>query len=221
MFSSRINRTSFIIGIAWLLPLLLLYFFFLITQLDTIFHIVFILPILIFIRLVVGRLHDLGLSGWACLLVLFPPVAPFILLMLITFPSKNQNKPFDRPQAPPDLPVVSDTQSTTVTGNNNYASRGFREYVAIALLATTGLMVLFFVAMVAIGAGLDEHSPSAEELNAFGMVYLNFVLLLTIGDVIWGIYGLKEAGANTNSRYHLALMTVGLIVLMIDLIMHI
>lgn len=184
----------------------------------------------------------MGLSGWACLLLFMPLASAFVLFALLVFKSKNENNPYGSPQAPRDFvgilfgrrsnnesvqlsapvtPIAPAMNPAVVTGNYYHVNRGSREYVAIALLAATGLMVLCFVAMVAISAGLDEHSPSAEEFNAFGMVFLNFVLLLTIGDVIWGIYGLKEAGANTNSRYHVALMTVGLIVLVLDLILHI
>lgn len=193
MFSSRIDRTGFFIGImAYFIVLLPLYIYFISISLDSIFYYVFILPIITGMSLPVRRLHDMGLSGWACLLLFMPLASAFVLFALLVFKSKmriihmvarrhrvilsgycldvDQTNESVQLSAPV-TPIAPAMNPAVVTGNYYHVNRGSREYVAIALLAATGLMVLCFVAMVAISAGLDEHSPSAEEFNAFGMVF--------------------------------------------------
>jgi uncharacterized membrane protein YhaH (DUF805 family) len=54
---------------------------------------VFLLP---FLAVSVRRFHDLGLSGWCCLMTLIPFIGGFVQLIFMSFPSQLPDNKYGR-----------------------------------------------------------------------------------------------------------------------------
>lgn len=108
LFKGRLNRRNYLIGMAILLSLFVVLISLLmfslpsnsndVSGLTVLIFLVFDIPLLVFgASLLVRRLHDLGKSGWYCLLLFFPLVMWIFLLWILLKGGQGDNKYGSKP----------------------------------------------------------------------------------------------------------------------------
>lgn len=110
LFSGRIGRKNFFIGIifCWFIEILAFIFLMLFTSNFTalIFLIITISLLILFLGLHVRRLHDLNLSWWPVLLFIIPPFILIIQIILFFYEGDTEENKYG--QTPSRRPILKD-----------------------------------------------------------------------------------------------------------------